>query len=696
MLTKPQINWREAPMVRLLIPLIVGISVAAAFPNPIYLPPAWLLSALVLLLFYEKRIPWPRRWIFGLLLNLTIAGFGVLIGTAADQRKSPDHFAQQITDHNIVIGEISRLQLRGNKMRAFIKVKRIGTDTAHLFPARGQLMVYLSDTNGYHAISSGDELILKGKIIPTTPALNPKAFDYARYLHYKNIHYQCFVYTGQWTSIPRKGAFAYLPEQARRYGIQVLRHYLPNPQEFGVATALILGYRDETPEEITQAYSATGATHVLAVSGLHVGIVQVVLSFLLRFLKSNNALRIALTISGVWAFTLITGGAGSTMRAATMFSFMTIGKGLNRYANTYNTLAASAFVLLCYQPGLLHDMGFQLSYLAVVGIVYFHPKIHRSLHFNHKIAAYIWELTALSIAATLTTIPISMFYFHQFPVWFWLSSLIAVPMAGLILSTGLLLFALHFAWPALASWVGYALSVMTWLMNQGVLLIEQIPNSLITGIWISPATTLLMYLVLLSIAMAITLRSARWLLTAGILCLSILVHKAVGDWQQLRRREIVIYHARRESILDIIDARAVYTLASAGGSPFIQQNYHGFCQVAPFGEWCFEDEIPLHKHWYFRYGILHVFGTRLAIVQPQQDNKDTPAYTDYLLIRGNPRGTLRALTQGWTIGSGTIILDGSNHPRNISRWRAEAAALGLRCHDTGTQGAWIAKIYPPQ
>jgi competence protein ComEC len=695
MLTKPQINWREAPMVRLLIPLCAGICIAAVLPQELNFPTRWLLPAIALLLFYEQRVPWPRRWIFGLLLNLTMAGFGVLIGTAADQRKSPDHFAQQITDHNLVMGEISRLQLRGNKMRAFIKVKRIGPDTTQLFPARGQLLVYLPDTHGYHAMASGDQLVLKGKIIPTTPALNPKAFDYARYLHYKNIHYQCFVYTGQWTRIPRKGAFAYLPEQARRYGIQVLRHYLPNPPEFGVATALLLGYRDETPEEIKHAYSATGATHVLAVSGLHVGIVQLVLSFLLRFLKSNNALRIFLTISGVWAFTLITGGAGSTMRAATMFSFMTIGKGLNRYANTYNTLAASAFVLLCYQPGLLHDMGFQLSYLAVVGIVYFHPKIHRSLTFRHKITAYVWELTALSIAATLTTIPISLFYFHQFPVWFWLSSLIAVPMAGLILSSGLLLFALHSTLPAAASWLGYALSGMIWLMNKAVLLIEQIPNSLITGIWISPLSTLLMYLVLLTLALAITLQNTRWLLVAGMLCLCINISRAMEDWQHIRRREIVIYHARKESILDIIDAKAVYTLSSSARNPFIQDNYHGFCRVKPFGEWLFGDTIPLHKHWYFSDGILHVFHTKLAIVQQIRESRDTSAHTDYLLIRGNPRGTLRALTQGWTIASGMVILDGSNHPRNISRWLAEAQALGLQCHDTSTKGAWILNINNP-
>jgi competence protein ComEC len=695
MLNKPRINWREAPFIRLLIPLCTGIIIASILPAQFHIQPHWLLPAIALGLFYEKRIPWRHRWVFGLLLNLAIGCFGFIIGTAADQRLGSNHFEPHIREHNIVAGEIARIQLRGNKMRAFIRVKQIGQDSLPPFPVRGQLMIYLPDSNGYHNIAQGDILVFKGKIQPTTPALNPKAFDYARYLHHKNIHYQAFAYAGQWVFIPRKGSIYTLPDQARRYAIRILRHYLPAPDEFGVATALLLGYRDETPDDIKQAYSATGATHVLAVSGLHVGIVQVVISFLLRFLKSNHALRIALTISGVWAFTLITGGAGSTMRAAAMFSFVTLGKGLNRHTNTYNTLAASAFVLLCLWPGLLHDMGFQLSYLAVAGIVFFHPKIHRSLHFRHKIPAYLWELTALSIAATLTTIPISLFYFHQFPVWFWLSSLIAVPMAGLILSSGLLLFALHTIWPAPAVWLGWILSAMIGLMNKFMLMIEQIPNSLITGIWISPLTTVLMYLALLGVALGIALRNVRWLLLAGVICLSISIDRAIEAWQQIRRREIIVYHARHKSILDIIDAKAVYTLASEAGDPFIQQNYHGYCQVAPFGEWLFGDTVPRHKHWHFTDGVLQVHQTTLAIASKIQYCPASPIQADYLLIRGNPRGTLQELTRCWTIRSGTVIFDASNHPRSISRWIQEADALGLQYHNTASQGAWILNIRKP-
>ncbi|MBX2929856.1 MAG: ComEC/Rec2 family competence protein [Saprospiraceae bacterium] len=350
--------------------------------------------------------------------------------------------------------------------------------------------------------------------------------------------------------------------------------------------------------------------------------------------------------------------------------------------------------MLCLQPGFLFDVGFQLSYLAVIGIVYFHPKIYALWYIENRIGDYLWQLTALSLAATLTTFPLSLLYFHQFPAYFWLSGLVAVPAAALILGGGLLLLAVHSV-PLLGMLVGKLLYGVIWLMNASIFLIQQLPGSRISGIWIGAGTAVLLYAVLAAAALAISSRRFRWVLVA--LAGGVLIG-AVGLWEQWKahqRQEIVLYHTRRQTAIDFFDGKRVFTLSgntlTEEDHTFALQNYRWYARSRPQGAWLLHESPAPADRWFYRNGLARFHDVRLAVMnRPLPANQSVTA--DYLLIRDNPRQSMEELTAGWTISSRMVLFDASNSRRRASRWMAECESLGLNCYDVEQNGAFVLNL----
>ena len=197
-------------------------------------------------------------------------------------------------------------------------------------------------------------------------------------------------------------------------------------KEYAVVSALVAGYTDDLDIETMKAFADTGTLHVLSVSGMHVGIIYYVLNLLLLFLSKHrygNILRVLILLSFLWLYSMITGMSAAVMRSAAMLSFIIVGKSFNRYVNTYNIIAASIFFLLIMNPFTLMDVGFQLSYISVIGIIWLQPHIYSIFDFNTKWKDEIWKVVSVSIAAQIATFPLGIFYFHQFPNYFLPSNL---------------------------------------------------------------------------------------------------------------------------------------------------------------------------------------------------------------------------------------------------------------------------------
>jgi competence protein ComEC len=326
---------------------------------------------------------------------------------------------------------------------------------------------------------------------------NPEEFDYQRYMYRRGITHRVFLRDPSEARLVQRNAglhpLAFLAD-VRQNLISRLELLLNDREAFAVSAALILGQKEHLTPRIRSAYSGSGAMHVLAVSGLHVGIIYLILMSLLGLLgKSTAALRLRLLIVVVflWVYAAITGLSPSVVRAATMFTAVAISQSISRKSSIYNTLASAALIMLCFKPDLLEEVGFQLSFAAVLAIVLLYPKIYGLWHFNHWITDKLWALTAVSIAAQVGTFPLGLYYFNQFPNYFLLSNFIVIPAAHIVLVLGgitLFVSEIH----AIAVILGKLLNqVVTWL-NTAILHIEQLPGAVSTG-YISLHELLLLY-----------------------------------------------------------------------------------------------------------------------------------------------------------------------------------------------------------
>ncbi len=364
-------------------------------------------------------------------------------------------------------------------------------------------------------LEKGDLIYVSGKPNEVSPPANPGEFNYKNYLAYNRIYHQHFI-REDLAKIGHKPPpfFVEYSDRLRNYCIDVIADYIQNEDSRAVILALSLGVKDELENDLVRAFSATGAMHVLAVSGLHVGIIYLLLFQVFQRLglskKKYRWLMAILSIVILWFYALLTGLSPSVLRAVTMFSFVAMGRALFRNGNIYNTLAASAFVLLWFNPYLIMSIGFQLSYLAVFGIVYIQLKLYELWAPKYWLLDKIWAISCVSIAAQLATGPLSILYFHQFPTYFLISNLFIIPAAFVTLIGALLLMILSFI-PALAAGLGWLLNGFVGLVNKLVFWVGSFSGSTIEGIHLDILQTWLVYFTLGGMILFFVKKKMNWL-----------------------------------------------------------------------------------------------------------------------------------------------------------------------------------------
>ena len=696
--------WREIPFVRLLLPFLLGLLLALKFSLSFSFLPfvlAFLLLLLILLTF--SSIDFKQRWLFGVLLHLFFMGFGYHLASVQTELHQQKHFQQFLEKENHLLVQVNEFPNPGERIRLTSKVLGVAENSSSIKwqEATGNLLLYLEPNPENPDLQYGDQLLLQTKVNPIPAPKNPEAFDYQKYQHFKNTHYQSFVKADQWKIVDKNRGHPFLSKAfaIRQHFLSILQKHLPGEAEFGVAAALILGNRSAITAEVREAYASTGATHVLAVSGLHVGLIYLGIAFLLnlfRFRGKNwRILKTLIMIAVIWGFAFITGASPSVLRAATMFSFIIFGRALSQHTNIYNTLALSAFFLLCYDPYLSADVGFQLSYLAVLGIVSFQAYIYRLWIIDNLLGDYIWKMISVSLAAQLTTFPITLFYFHQFPFYFWLSGIIVVPTAWFILSGGILLFFLESVLPFFAGFLGQILYGIIWLMNALIHLIQQLPAALIQGVWIGLGGMLLLYLVLLFLTVVFW-RGKKYRVLAGMSALALVLGAiAWQSYERFEQKEIVIYQVSKNSLVDVVDGRSILSFQSTGldekSANYAAQNRRWKQGMREQQKVNFDSDKLQGKHWYYKKGFLQFYDQRLAFLnQSQLQSKQPTLALDYLLLRDNPDIDFLQIQQKHP--GATWLADASNAPWTVASWQQECERLQIPFINLAEKGAQIISI----
>lgn len=695
-------SWREIPLLRLLLPFLVGIGLAwwTTFEWATILFDGFFFFLTILLLFILFRsLSLINNRIVGVAILAWFLCFGYWRATIYNQRSDDNHFSQYISLEKDSTywwyAEIEEIIPKQKSLRASVRIYAYAREQNKFNACKGKMLLYLAPDSSALDLKVGSEIIFSSNVNSLRAPLNPDAFDFAAYKSKENVFHQARIDGEAWQLYKNKWTIRGQALEWRQQLMKILRQHLASgSNELAVAAALILGNKNELGDDVRNAYTNTGAVHVLAVSGLHVGFIAWGLGYLLSigpFRKKRwKWPRLVLSITGVWAFALVTGLSPSVMRAASMFSFLLVGNALSRRANIYNILAASAFFLLLFNPFLVLNLGFQLSYLAVLGIVFFQPRIYKSIYPPNKILDYLWKLSSVALAAQLATLPLSLFYFHQFPVYFLLSGIVVVTAASFILGLGVLLFMTSFI-PGVATVVGFVLSTVLWLNNAFIFALNGLPGGLITGIWISFEIMLLLYLTIVFLMRFFYNKKAIESLI-GLAVLNIALGLNVYTQINLsNQKEWIIYHQYKATIIDAFDGHTRYSFSTLKeDDPLLSWG------VQPHRERQRIKKVVVNKpdgnNWLNQQHFLGFYNKKMLVIDPTfiYRNKEKSIVVDIILLKNAPPYSLKNLAK--YVEATTWVIDGSTPPSIAKKWLIEAKNLNINIHWTAKKGAFILKF----
>jgi competence protein ComEC len=696
-------NYRNTPFLRIILPFSIGIILGDSLPHPYENQEivSLLILAFLSLLSAGWKYAYPYRWIFGSIIQITLVFMGYWYTGRHNELSQKDHFSSSILPDSLSVldGIVTEMPVPGEKYKIQIAVENIRSGQNKPRCCSGNILLFISEDTTGNAIQYGDRVRVQARISPVKPPANPDAFDYRNYLHHHNIHYNAYTKrknititaSGKGNPIWEK-AFAY-----RTRLLALLQQYFPGQDEYAVASALLVGYTEDLSDEIKTAYAETGSMHALAVSGTHVGLLYIGLLFLLQRLpfhgRQGRLMETTLALLAIWAFTFLTGATASVLRASVMFSTHLVGKMVFRQANIWNVLSASAFGLLVYNPYFLFDAGFLLSYAAVVGMAFFYPLLYKiSPLMKYKWMDEGWKVLLVGISAQIGTLPLSLYYFHQFPCYFWLSGWVVVLGGAVFLWAGALLIVLDMTLPFLAGWLGYGLNGMLWAMNKIIAGIQHLPGSVITGVWISTGGAIILYGVIAAVGVAIVLKKTKALILALCGITFLLMAGAFRNMGQTHQKEICIYSAGKGRLIDIFDGHKRVTFAenlTPRQENFAAQSHRWAMGVEHTkGDGIsFEKDTTVLGIMYIDH-VINFSRINIAIIDNQAslDSRNTIQPVTALMLSHNPAVSLIDCFEKYPCS--LVIIDPTNSWKLTQRWKEEGEALGLEIWDMREKGAW--------
>jgi len=665
----------EIPVVILLISFLLGISVGINLRSVAYLIPlaigfASLLILFLLLNFYYSRFKiYKKRWLGGTIIHLLLLLAGWIATINNKELNNAGHFSKQPAQ-KLLVRINNEPQLKNGLIR-FTATVIANINQKQPTPTTGTLMISIKDSAATR-LNYGDELLIPCKYSPIDPPFNPAEFNYKKHLAHQNIYYQEFLYPGQYRLVQSHAGNMFIANALtlRRQMVEKLKKQMHDPNAIAVASTLILGYKADLSEDVLQAYSKTGTIHVLSVSGAHVAIIWALLTFMLGFLnrlKHGRLIKAIIIIPIIWYYAMLTGFSPAVCRAAVMISTVIIGKTYSRYINNLNILAISAFILLLYNPLLITDVGFQLSYLAVTGLVVLQPVVYAWFIFNNKWIDKLWALCSVSIAAQVITFPLSAFYFHQFPVYFLFSNLLIVIPTAVIMYSGIFYLLLP-SIPFISALLAWILEKTIMFMNLVMAWVEHLPFASINKIWLTTTEYLVLYVIIICVFYFLYDRKT-WLLKAGIaLILLLAVSISVKIYRSYNTNSIVFLNLRKNTGIIFKNGNHAIVLSNLADT---DKNYN--YSIRPYLDSCKISDVRLYQpDQDIRLGFLRkqdnfiqFRNQSITIINKDYTDIMSPEKrkTDFLYITGSPKILLAIINKNYEYH--TVIIDATNTPKTV-------------------------------
>ncbi|WP_370477036.1 ComEC/Rec2 family competence protein [Tamlana flava] len=669
-------------IIKLTVCLILGIVLGYYLnvPLSISLLFSGLLLVILLLLYAIARKQFTKTIWFGIVAFLTMISIGILTTNLHNQKNFSNHYTNHISevkdDSEAITFRIREILKPSNYYEKYV-VDVLDVDGAK---SSGKSLLNIEKDSLNQPLKIDAVFVCKTNFQEMHPPLNPHQFNYKNYLEKKYIYHQLFtkrasLLEGQSNTITLLG----MADAVRTHINKKMKPYHFKTDELAIINALLLGQRQDITEEVYTSYADAGVIHILAVSGLHVGIILLILSFLLKPIeryKYGKLFKTILLVLLLWSFAIVAGLSASVTRAVTMFSIVAIAWNLKRPTNIYNTLAISMFIILLFKPLFIFDVGFQLSYLAVFAIVSIDPLLYKLWKPKYWVTDKLWHIFTVTVSAQFGVLPLSLFYFHQFPGLFFISNLIIIPFIGIILSMGILLIllaVLKILPQFYADFFGRIIDLMNafvgWVAKQESFLFKDIPFSLLYVL-----VFYMMFIMLFRLIFKRNYSNLKFFLISILLVQGAFIYTSYAK----PSKEFIVFHKSRFSLLGNTTNNKVLIASDLDSISKLKNNTVKDYTVGSHIMTIEEDSIqPFYK----------LNDKTFLIVDSLGVYNVNSFQHDYVLLRQSPKVNLNRLID--SISPKQIIADGSNYTSYVEQWERICQKRKIPFHQTGKKGAFI-------
>ncbi|MDC6389169.1 ComEC/Rec2 family competence protein [Maribacter sp. PR1] len=662
--------------IKLTLLLILGILIGYFAPFDLKLSLIFLLSCTIILGYHFLNTR-QGNLSFGIAAAFTVIAIGIFVSIYAQPKNHETHFSKLIKDQNPILKIKIREVLKPNTFSQNYIASVLSVDNTK---STGKLLINHQLDSTFKLLSVDDELFLNSRISSIKPPLNPNQFDYQKYMGYLGVYDQIrLTNTNYFKLVIAPRTIMGYAQEIRSNIIKKLQKEEFGEEQLGIIQALLLGERSNISENTYTNYINAGAVHILAVSGLHIGILLLLIQFLLRPLKSlpnGKTIILITTVLLLWGFAFIAGLSPSIIRACSMFTFVAYAMYLNRPTNNFNILALSMFfVLLIINPNLLFQVGFQMSYAAVFAIVWIYPLLQKFWFPKNKVVRYIWQLISVSIAAQLGVLPIGLFYFHQFPGLFFISNLLIVPALAIILGTGLFIIFLSL-FDMVPNKLVWFYNELIGLMNTIVYWVAEQEDFILKSISFDVLQLILGYLVIVTLVYGMTRLNFKSVITFLICLFTFQTYTIFEEYAALKKIQVIIMHQTRNSVILSKNGNELNVLSTdSSNAKRLVDNYAIAERINKI------HYIPI-KNGYKAENF------NLQIIDSSGIFIETESNTTYLLTQSPKINLERLINKN---KPKKIIADGSNYSSYVERWKITCSKYKIPFHYTGEMGFYQLK-----
>ncbi len=620
-----------------------------------------------------------NRKIFTILILVLFFFVGVSVVFFDDDRNYDSYYKKHVREKSQIVLKIKKVLKQGKNFYKY-EAKVIQIDSVETC---GIVLLNIKKDSLLSPIKVDEKIILNDPFKEIKLPLNPYIFDYKSYLSKRNIHQQIYTKRKYFSRLPYKISTVYGISALVRSKIkESLKKHNFNKDELSIIYALFLGQRQSVSKELITDYKQAGIIHILALSGLHVGIVFMILTFLLsplQKLKNGKLFEALIIVLILWMFAFIAELSASIVRAVTMFTFIKVGMFLKTKKSVYFSLVSSAFFLLLVKPMFLFEVGFQLSYLAVFGILFFHPKIYSIWKPNYRIINYLWQLFSVSTAAQVVILPLSIYYFQQLPGLFIVSNLIVIPFLGIILISGILVIILSLL-ELLPKFFADFYEVVIFLLNSLVRWVSKQEEFLFKDLQLSIVLMICSYVVIFFGAYFLIKKSIQKL-TYFLIPIAALQSVYLFEKKNKNSKsEIIVFHKNKHSIIG----------KRVGEKLYLQSDLDSIQQKNEFilKEYTLKESISESIKTDFK-NFIRFKNKNILIINNLGIYKLDRLKNSLIIIQNSPKINIERLIK--TLSPAEIIADGSNYKSYVLQWQKTCSKQKTPFHYTSQNGAFVIK-----